>query len=395
MSVFDLSVESNLIVENAICRNLRKLYHDDNHPLIENAICRNLRILNQDFNSHNHVNSDHDASISAINYDPDHNPNMNDETISIWSDDDDDSFVPWTDSDDDQYTENTDAESNDADSDTSSVYGLTVLHGTNEIVKKEELIEYIGISIIGRLYFKRGNYCSNTENFDTMEKYYNDAVEIGNLDSMINYAIHNETICKNYTKAAELYLMAIDLGDSDAMYNLADMYQRMREYEKMIKYYDMAIEYGDKESILCLFKYYQQMFRKSTEPDIEKQLLSKMIDYYSLAVKSIPQLHSDTNTHFKKCLNELDVFQRKKLWEFIGTPQNEIAAENYRLLISDKDLIVYENKVRLFESLNHVSDCAICLETKLLIDIHCGHTFCTSCYPSIYTKNCPLCRISP
>ena len=57
------------------------------------------------------------------------------------------------------------------------------------------------------------------------------------------------------------------------------------------------------------------------------------------------------------------------------------------------DYRCYINKISLFTKLNHVTDCPICYEEKVNIDLRCGHTFCTDCYVRINDKPCPLCRI--
>lgn len=57
------------------------------------------------------------------------------------------------------------------------------------------------------------------------------------------------------------------------------------------------------------------------------------------------------------------------------------------------DYRCYINKISLFTKLNHVTDCPICYENKLNIDLRCGHTFCKDCYVRISDKPCPLCRI--
>jgi tetratricopeptide (TPR) repeat protein len=337
-----------------------------------------------------------------------------DDSVSIAADGENHHHImDWTDSDDENdsdYTADEEEEDEDTDDDNSIVnnlnpdfnYCYTGLDGpNNEITVYTLFIEYEGIAVIGRLDYKKGLYYSDCNDYENMLKYYNESIEIGYVDSMINMGIYYETRCHDYVKAEEMYLMAVDHYDSDAMYNLADMYDKIGERgdDKMIKYFNMAIEYGDKESIVRLFKYYHHLFQQTTDPEIEIRVQSNMVKYYALAVETIPQLHNGVQNTYCKRIIKLDIFQRNDLWKKIientGIPQNEIAAENYRLLRSEKDLIVYENKIRLFTSLNHVADCPICFDHRLQIDIHCGHTFCTDCYAKVYKKVCPLCRISP
>ena len=57
------------------------------------------------------------------------------------------------------------------------------------------------------------------------------------------------------------------------------------------------------------------------------------------------------------------------------------------------DYRCYINKISLFTKLNHITDCPICYEEKVNIDLRCGHTFCKDCYIRVSNKVCPLCRI--
>jgi hypothetical protein len=57
------------------------------------------------------------------------------------------------------------------------------------------------------------------------------------------------------------------------------------------------------------------------------------------------------------------------------------------------EIMIYENKKKLFTELNYIRECGICYETKLNINLYCGHCFCISCYPKLYKNPCPICRI--
>ena len=63
------------------------------------------------------------------------------------------------------------------------------------------------------------------------------------------------------------------------------------------------------------------------------------------------------------------------------------------IMQAETDYRCYINKISLFTKLNHVTDCPICYEEKVNIDLRCGHTFCKDCYIRISDKMCPLCRI--
>ncbi|MCF7859554.1 MAG: tetratricopeptide repeat protein [Candidatus Cloacimonetes bacterium] len=68
---------------------------------------------------------------------------------------------------------------------------------------------------------------------------------------------------KNYEKAEEYYLKAIDNGHAGAMYNLANMYSERKEYEKAEEYYLKAIENGHAGAMNNLaYMYYKRKERK-------------------------------------------------------------------------------------------------------------------------------------
>jgi len=62
---------------------------------------------------------------------------------------------------------------------------------------------------------------------------------------------------------------------------------------------------------------------------------------------------------------------------------------------SNKIVAIYNNKVRLFQSLNHVTECGICYNNALHIDFECGHCVCSDCYLNMYQRPCPFCRNVP
>ncbi len=111
---------------------------------------------------------------------------------------------------------------------------------------------------------------------DQAIEYYLMAIELGESKAMNNlanlYLIEKEDI----DKAIEYYLMAIELGDSNAMYNLANIYQIEKEdIDKAIEYYLMAIELGESKAMNNLASLYR----------IEKEDVDKAIEYYLMAIE--------------------------------------------------------------------------------------------------------------
>ena len=67
-------------------------------------------------------------------------------------------------------------------------------------------------------------------------------------------------INKNYDEMKKYYLMAIYMGNIEAMANLGNYYQQIElNNENMIKYYKMAIDNGYYEPLLVLKKYYEEI----------------------------------------------------------------------------------------------------------------------------------------
>jgi tetratricopeptide (TPR) repeat protein len=136
----------------------------------------------------------------------------------------------------------------------------------------------------------------------------------------------------------------IELKDPDCVYEMALYYQTNRDYDKMIEYYLTAID---------------------------------MIRPYIFVNDGIKGFNSIILCNLLKLVENPSINVKAKIQE----------------LSKMKAYQIYKNKIALFTKLKHIEECAICYETKLNIDIKCGHTFCVDCYPMLYNKCCPLCRI--
>jgi len=80
-----------------------------------------------------------------------------------------------------------------------------------------------------------------------------------------------------------------------------------------------------------------------------------------------------------------------EVFNAINSESNEYLINLKAELKKNKKIIIYNNKKRLFEELNNIKLCPICLDTKLIINLDCGHPICIDCYPSInscYLKCC-------
>ena len=184
-------------------------------------------------------------------------------------------------------------------------------------------------------------------------------VEIFNSDLINpdNYDLSNSKILnilglyyegkeKNYSLAIKYFQMAIGLGNSDSMHNLAIYYEETeKNYPLAIKYYLMTIQLGNLECMNRLITLSQ--------------------------IRPIEVFNSIN------LINEPD--------EYLINLKNE--------LNKNVEVIIFNNKKRLFKKINYIEKCPICLDPKLNINLKCGHPICIDCYPNItvcYLRCCEL-----
>jgi TPR repeat protein len=108
------------------------------------------------------------------------------------------------------------------------------------------------------LYYER-----KIKNYDLMEKYYLMAIDKGNYNAMYNLGHYYENIEKmhsyeDHSLMKKYYLMAIDNGNDMAMVRLGNYYCYIEiNYDLMKKYYLMAIDKGNNDAMYRLGKHYQ------------------------------------------------------------------------------------------------------------------------------------------
>jgi len=163
------------------------------------------------------------------------------------------------------------------------------------------------------------------------------------------------------------------------MYNLGRIHYENENYVEMKKYLLMGIELKDVDCMFELAIYYQVI------SDLEN-----MEKYYLMA------LSEKTKYENKKFINDgerdFNLFKVKQILENITEPTPYIT-EKLSKIKSNKEILIFENKKNLFAKLNHHVDCGICYEVKLNINLNCGHCVCIECYPHLFNKTCPFCRL--
>lgn len=227
-----------------------------------------------------------------------------------------------------------------------------------------------GYYYLGMHYKKRGTYHKMKTCFlQNIEKYECD-------ESMVEMGLYYDDI-EFYDKMFQYYLMASKYNNVSAIYNLSQYYKSIEyDTEKMLHYIDAGIKLGDVDCVYELSIYYGTILE-----------FDKMIEYYELAIEK------DDGT----CVNDgVKGFNLLYILKYLDANPNksEKVKKKFEKLqkSSGNAYFTYKNKIQLFTKLQHIQECMICYETKLHIDIHCGHTFCTDCYCKIYKSPCPLCR---
>ena len=205
-------------------------------------------------------------------------------------------------------------------------------------------------------------------------KSHNERIVLNMLESVsVYYDDKND-----YDLSSYYYNIAINMGSILAMFNLGHQLYEQKDFENMKKYYMMAIELGDIDSMFEMAIYHQDI------DDIEN-----FKKYYIMAIE-----HKSSYTGNKLIndgIKDFNAFNIKAVLDSIENPSCSVLTQ-INLLRNNKFICVYENKVNLFKKLNNIIECGICYETKLNIDLNCGHCCCLDCYPKLYLKPCPYCR---
>jgi TPR repeat protein len=205
-------------------------------------------------------------------------------------------------------------------------------------------------------------------------KSHNEIIVLNMLESVsVYYDDKND-----YDLSSYYYNIAINMGSILAMFNLGHQLYEQKDFENMKKYYLMAIELGDIDSMFEMAIYHQDI------DDIEN-----FKKYYIMAIE-----HKSSYTGNKLIndgIKDFNAFNIKAVLDSIEKPSCSVLTQ-INLLRNNKFICIYENKVNLFKKLNNIIECGICYETKLNIDLNCGHCCCVDCYPKLHLKPCPYCR---
>lgn len=297
--------------------------------------------------------------------------------------------------------------------------------------------DYIVMNILGIYY-----YLSN--NHSLSEKYFKMAVYNGNINALYNLAYFYTYININYDEAKKYYQIILDSNNSidsysyiNALNNLGLYYGNVVcDHVKACEYYMIAIEKGNKKYV-CNPLYNLGYYYESIEKDLQKA-----IGYYMQAIKyndthcknhllslttplkrfllykeyNIPYNENNEHDEHNESTNNhnLDNDNEEIINEFIDYYYDNEEDDEYededdydddeeyddydnvvkkcRKCTNKLDILLYENKIK---NASKIMQCPICLiPDKTCIILRCfAHFICLDCYPELYKKPCPVCRI--
>ena len=251
----------------------------------------------------------------------------------------------------------------------------------------EENDEFLGLNALSNMYLNISEGYDNYEGDFTREEILKSALELTpqSADVMECLAIYYEINGDDPLKAEEFYLKAIenDPNNKRILYNFGNFYEENKDYQNMFKYYKLAADLNDSDAFL-------QMARHHLNVEKDRQA---MLQCYLKGIELCKATEENENREIKysKKYEGFNHFDLQEILESVEQPSNKLISTLSKLK-RNKDISVYNNKVRVFERLNNVQECQICYEDKLNIDLHCGHEVCTNCYKQIYKQCCPWCR---
>ena len=270
-------------------------------------------------------------------------------------------------------------------------YGdIDAMYNLGDLYKKiknyEKMKEYLQMAInlgddSGSM-FSLGDYYENRANNIQMAIiYYTMAVDYSkHKQAMFRAAWYHDNISRDWEQAKSYYETLVTMHKHrPSMYNLAINYKEMDNIPMMLKYMHMAAdEFSYVDSMYYLAEYYNSV----SQPE-------NTTKYYIMAIEIAKENVKYTFNMYKM----IDAFTALRILKSVESPSQKIVNEIARISKSDKQIMIYQNKIALFTGLNHIVECGICYDEKLNINLNCGHCVCIDCYQRVYDKSCPFCRM--
>jgi hypothetical protein len=247
----------------------------------------------------------------------------------------------------------------------------------------------------------QGNALARHDKREEAEPLYKMTIALSpyNAPCYMECAQIQETCHDDFVKAEALYLKAIELhGNEMAMYNLACMHLRLYDDGKggsehlnnAIEYFSMGCDTGDSVSsnMVCLLLY------KNYPLHVEEFAYRfSRLSHNKTRYSNCKRLHKE----FLEEVGVINLYERLKASSpqiYTNEPPGTYTMKVLTEISSHRHVSPYVAKVALFTRLKNVTECGICYEEKLNIDLQCGHTTCTDCYKRVYMNECPFCRFT-
>jgi len=258
-----------------------------------------------------------------------------------------------------------------------------------------------GIFALAVMHQAQGNAIARHDKRTEAEPFYETAIALSpyNAPCYMECAQIQETCHDDFVKAEVLYLKAIELhGNEMAMYNLACMHLRLFDdavfrvdhLNKAIEYFSMGCDTGDSVSsnMACLLLY------KNYPLHVEEFAYRfSRLSHNKTRYSNCKRLHKE----FLEEVGVINLYERLKASSpqiYTNEPPGTYTMKVLAEISSHRHVSPYVAKVALFTRLKNVTECGICYEEKLNIDLQCGHTTCTDCYKRVYMNECPFCRFA-
>ena len=256
-----------------------------------------------------------------------------------------------------------------------------------------------GLFALAVMHQAQGNAIARHDKREKAEPFYETAIALSpyNAPCYMECAQIQETCHNNFVKAEAFYLKAIELHWNEiAMYNLACMHLRLYDDGKgkldhlnnAIEYFSQGCDAGEtvSSSMVCLLLY------KHYPLHVEKLAYRfSRLGHNKTRYTSCTRLYND----FLDEVGVINLYERLKEEESrprYNEPPGTYTKKALIEISNHRHVSPYVAKVALFTRLKNVTECGICYEDKLNIDLQCGHTTCTDCYKRVYMNECPFCR---
>jgi hypothetical protein len=195
-----------------------------------------------------------------------------------------------------------------------------------------------------------------------------EAIKLDHIPSIRELADHKITHDKDVMNAISLYYQAIELGCTDSLKDLADIYMNGKYiYVQYKKAFDMYIKY-----------YFE------TKKDITTRLLT--------IIKNNPFI-------INSMLNEQKIYDLINSCPYLKYDINEYIDENnlfhvkYMVIMNKENLDKLNKLIKKDTQVKYIICCAICMEDEPCAIYKCKCTkinICATCFTKI--SACPLCR---